>query len=432
MNMKARTIIVVSALALIAVLTLGALDPMASFHLVLKWQKPKVYPPPMIQGMDLVTLNTMMESGNLQWYEPRPVQDAWDAVVAHKIHAPVETVWKVATEYENQCKIMPQTFVKCKTQSREGNKVTNVYDVTVSVIMYSYDFEMVDEVVEDPLKGMHIKTIKGGLAGREIDLLLVPVDNGANTLAFMRYFGNMRSLGPTMQLALKVMPMVEPPATVSAANYHLRSVKMEAESRAGYKAPARPKNLEIEHLDLPTLRLLNNGTAGLIREDPKGKLIDVLTYTFVDAPPKRVWEVGTDFEHYDEVFPGSANKLESRDGNTVVIRQDLKFSLLVFDFGYELHSRYTLTPPDSFTYVAIDGLYEGSHGSGRVMSIENGTKTLLVSTAGLNLERDTGLVTRIIKSGAFPVENMLNMLGTQYTLANIKREAEKREGKPPK
>jgi carbon monoxide dehydrogenase subunit G len=432
--MKTSKMVRLSALAMImALLCISAdLDPNQQFKMILAWQKPKSYPPPMLEGMNVDTLNTMLSSGALQWYEPRPEPDTWDAVVGQKVHAPAELLWSMAIDYEAQCKLMPDTFLNCKTQSREGNKVTNVYQIKTSVVMYSFKFEMIDKVVEDPPKGMHIDTIEGGLKGRQVDLLFIPVDQGANTLIFMRYFGAMHSLGPTMRVGLNAMPMVEPTTTAGAANYHLRAYKNEAEKRVGYQTPREPPRLAIENLDLPTLRRLNLGSAGLIRETPAGKFIDVTAYTFIDARPEQVWEVITDFEHYEQIFPGSTAKVESRDGNTVIVRQEMsKFSVLVFDFGYELHSKYILDPPQGLVYNAIDGLYEGSHGDLRLLPLENGTKTLLFSTAGLNLEKDPSLVTRVVKSGAFPVENMLNLVGTESTLACIKAEAEKRAAKRP-
>lgn len=423
---------VIYILLIIASLTLAAeIDPDAELGLIFHWQKPKVYPPPMLAGMKIDTLNTMLESGNLQWYEPRPVEDAWDAVVGLKVHAPAEAVWKVATDYELQCKLMPDTFVSCKTQSRAQNRVTNIYQVKTSVVMFSYNFKMVDVVVEKPLQSIHIETVEGGLKGRAIDFLLVPVDNGAHTLVFMRYYGSMKSLGTSMRLALEALPTVEPTTTVGAANYHLRAYKNEAERRVGYKAPPKPRELVIENLDLQTLRLINQGNGGLIRETPRGKLIDVLTYTVINTPPQRVWEVATDFEHYEEIVPGTEARVESRDGNTVLMRVTMaKVSVLIFDIGgFELHPRYSLHPPNELTWVSMDGLYKDSHGSLRLLPIENGTKTLLFGAIGLNLERDTGLVARIVKSGAFPVENMFNMILSQGTLAHLKVEAEKREAK---
>lgn len=427
--MKSRTALLVSVLAVTALLFVGAeFDPYEQFSMILEWKEPKVCPRPMLEGMDIDTLNVLLDSGNLQWYEPRPEPDRFYGVVGQKIHAPQQVVWEVATDYEAQCRLMPDTFVTCKTEARDGNTVTNFYRIKTSVVLYSYNFDMPDIVREDPPRSMHIDTPEGGLAGRELDILLVPVDNGANTLIFMRYYGAMRSLGAAMRLGLKALPMVEPTTTVSAANYHLRSYRNEAHKRVGYKAPKKPKPLEIENLDIKTLRIINENGGGLIRETPEGKLIDVLTYGFIDAPPQRVWDVSTDFEHYNDIFVGSGNQVESRDGNTVFMRQEMaKFSVLIFDFGYELHTKYTLNPPSSFTYVAVDGLYEGSRGDLRILPIENGKKTVVFATAGLNLERDSGLVARIVKSGAFPVESMLNMVGAQSTVAHLKYEAEKRE-----
>lgn len=425
----------IPAIVAVAVLCLGAspneeFDPDRSFKMIMKWETPDTYPPPMLDGMDIPTLNILLDSGNLQWYEPRPEKDIWEGVVGMKIHAPAEAVWEVMVDYELQCEIMPDTFDHCETEYRKGNEVKNNYKIHTSVIMYSYKMDMIDIVKEDPPYHMHINTIEGGLIGRELDILLIPVDDNANTLFFMRYYASLRTVGTAIRIAVSFIPQVEPPTIVSAANYHTRAYRIEAEKRAGYKAPERPEPLEIENLDIKTLRLIDSMNGGLIRENPEGKVIDALTYTFIDAPPDRVWEVATDFERYEETFPGSECEVESRKGNEVIILQKTQaFSILIFEFGYELHSKYILEPPDHLTYTTIDGTYQGSHGEFRLMPIENGTKTLAFGIGGVNIDNDTSIASRIAKSGAFPIENMINMLGAQSTLAHIKIEAERREGK---
>lgn len=64
----------------------------------------------------------------------------------------------------------------------------------------------------------------------------------------------------------------------------------------------------------------------------------------------------------------------------------------------------------------------------RLKPLENGTKTLIFGSGGINLDKDDGLISRIAKTGAFPLENMLNMTSAQSLLAFIRIEAEKREG----
>ncbi len=427
---RVRAVSIIIAIVFLGAAPEGEFDPDKAFRMIMTWKKPDPYPPPMLQGMDIPTLSTLLDAGNLQWYESRPEKDIWDGVVGMKVHAPPEVVWDIMIDYELQCEIMPDTFDHCETEYRKEGEAKNNYKIHTSVIMYSYKMDMVDMVKEDPPYHMHIKTVEGGLIGRELNILLVPVNNNEHTLLFIRYYATLKTVGTAIRLAVSIIPQVEPPTIVSAANYHARAYRNEAEKRVGYEASRKPPQLKIENLDIETLLLIDSMNGGLIRETPEGKVIDALTYTFINAPHGRVWEVATDFERYEETFPGSECEVELIDGNTVVLLQETHaFSLLIFEFGYELHSQYILEPPYHLTYTTIDGTYEGSHGDLRLMPIENGTKTLAFAIGGVNTEKDAGLVSRIARSGAFPIQNMINMLGAQSTLAHIKLEAERREGR---
>lgn len=53
---------------------------------------------------------------------------------------------------------------------------------------------------------------------------------------------------------------------------------------------------------------------------------------------------------------------------------------------------------------------------------------MIFGSGGINLDKDDGLVSSIAKTGAFPLENMLNMTNAQSPLAFIRIEAQRREG----
>lgn len=60
--MKSSTAVHVSVLAVIALLFLGAeFDPYEQFSMILEWHKPKVCPRPMLEGMDIDTLNVLLD-----------------------------------------------------------------------------------------------------------------------------------------------------------------------------------------------------------------------------------------------------------------------------------------------------------------------------------------------------------------------------------
>jgi polyketide cyclase/dehydrase/lipid transport protein len=222
------------------------------------------------------------------------------------------------------------------------------------------------------------------------------------------------------------MPMAEPQLSIAGANYGNRAYKNEAERRAGFKPPREPKSLDITDLDVDTLRLIDQGNGGLIRETPQGQILGTLAYTFIDAPPETVWEVITDFDNYENIFSADC-EVESKDGDQVTVNQKTaSFTVLGMDFGYELHSRYTLDKPDHLSYVAIDGDNEGSHGDFKIMPIDGGKKCVLFGVGAINMEKDNGLIARIAKTGAFPLEVMLDMTLVQSTLARLRVEAERR------
>jgi uncharacterized protein YndB with AHSA1/START domain len=425
--MQRRKSIIIASLAVLALFSLGTgLNPDEEFKLILTWHKPVPYPPPTLAGLQVETLSRLLDSGNLQWYMPRPEKDKWEAVVGLKVHAPPQAVWEVITDYPALCRIMPDTYLACATEYRHGNTVKNNQKGQTTVIKFAYKYDIIDMVTEDPPYHHHVLTISG-LDKRELDVVLVPVDNG-ETLLFMRYYLNMAALGYSMQAVLAVMPMVEPPTAVGAANYHSRAYKNEAERRVGYKAPPEPRPLDFTGLDRPTLKIINDRGGGIIRETPQGKIIDAIAFTFIAAPPDKVYDVLVDFGHYPQIFTGSECKVEKREGNQVtVLERTSSFSVLFFSFGYEIHARYTLDPPYHVSYAAIDGTYQGSHGEFRIVPIADGKQTLLFHRAGINLEKDNGLTAQIAKSGAFPLENMLDMLGAQSALAHIKKEAEARQ-----
>jgi uncharacterized protein YndB with AHSA1/START domain len=419
------------ALVLVAAAAAGSsFDMFEESDKIWDWTEPEVYPPPWFEGMDLDTLSVLLDSGNLQWYEPRPTPGEWDAVVGAKIHAPSELVWKVITDYEGQCRFMNRTFMECETEGRRKNRVKNNYVIKTTVLKFGTTFDMIDLVTEDPPYHQHILTIDGGLKGRELDLILKPIDRGKNTLFFMRYNAQMKSLGLATQAILAVVPMAEWPVTAASANYHLRAQKNEAERLAGYSPPRKPKPLDYHALDVNTLRALARYNAGLIRETPEGKTINGLSYSFINAPPQTVWEVLADLEHYNDVFTNQHTTVERREGNKVWVNQVTRSqSVLVFTFDYEMHGIYTLEPTSHMSFLAVDGAYEGSTGDYYILSVEGGTSCVLFCAIGLNFEKDTALTTRIIRSGDYPFNTVMDLLAARSFLNSIKPEAESRAAK---
>jgi uncharacterized protein YndB with AHSA1/START domain len=381
------------------------------------------------QGMDLDTLAALAESGTLQYFQPRKEKGMWDVVIVMMVHAPAEKVWKIATDYPAMCTLMPDTFDQCETVSQGQGKTVMRYKLHTSVLKFSFNMEITDSIKETGQYQWHMETVEGDLKGRELNLLLVPRPDGA-TLALLRYFGAMRSMGGVVYLSLSLIPDLETPVYASAASYHLRGYRNAAEKQAGYAPPAKPADIEFAALDPKTIQQLCRWSAGLVRETHEGKVINAMAFADMNAPPDRVWAVMTDFEHYDGFFPDSNTVVEERKDHQVLLHQSVKaFNVLVFSYGFDLHCRYRLDPPRRMSYETIDGDYKGSYGDFTLTPYDGGKRTFVFATIRSTIENDQSLTSRIVRSGAFPFDAAVNLFFARDVLNKFKAEVERREGK---
>ncbi|HUT53179.1 MAG TPA: SRPBCC family protein [bacterium] len=397
---------------------------------VMLWTPPPAGPKLGIhQGMDVDTLAALAESGTLQYFQPRRDKGMWDVVVVMMIHAPADEVWKIATDYPAMCQLLPDTIDQCELVSKEGNQTVMRFKAHTSVLKFSFNMEMTDVITETGPYQWRLDTTEGDLKGRELDLLLVPRPDGT-TLAFLRYFGAMRSMGGLVYLTLSLLPDLETPVYASAASYHLRGYRNAAEKLSGYQPPEKPAAIDFAALDPKTLQQLCRFNAGLIRETRDGKIINAMAFSDMAAPQDHVWSVMSDFEHYDSFFPDSATVVEKREGNQVLLHQSVKaFNVLVFSYGFDLHCRYQLEPPRRMAYETIDGAYKGSYGDFTLSPWDNGRRTFVFATIRSAIENDQGLSARIVRSGSFPFDAAVNLFFARDVLNKFKQEVERREGK---
>ena len=82
-------------------------------------------------------------------------------------------------------------------------------------------------------------------------------------------------------------------------------------------------------------------------------------------------------------------------------------------------------------FTSVKGNFKGTYGIFRMMPADGGKKTLMFGVASINAENDDSFLTKVAKSGAFPMNVVLNVLTSQFSLASIKAEAERREKEDP-
>jgi len=380
----------------------------------------------MIDGLDKTTLAELAESGALQYFQPRHEEDRWDIVVGMMVHAPADMVWEVATDYQGLCKLLPDTFDSCRMLSKTGGVTRMKYQAHTSVAKFSFDLDITDVFTEIEKYHWKLDTVEGSLKGRQLELLIVPMGEDLS-MTFLRYYGSMRSIGGVVKLTLMLLPDLESPVYASAATYHMRSYKNEAEKRAGYTPPKQHAAIDYAKLDPDTVNKLCAWYGGLVHETKEGKTINAMAFSSINAPAEVVWKVMTDFDRYNDIFPDSDTVVEKRSADEVVLKQSVKqIDLYVFSFGFELHARYKLEPPTRMSYVTIDGVYKDTTGDFFLVPYDGGKKTFVYATIGVMMDRDESFTMNIVRSGEFPFDSMVNMFFARDVLNKFKAEAERR------
>jgi hypothetical protein len=268
--------------------------------------------------------------------------------------------------------------------------------------------------------------VDGDLKGGQTDFYLIPVDDGKQTIAIMRFYPKIKSLSVFLGLVFNQLP-IEWSVSVAGANSFLRDVRNKAEKKVGYKRPDKPGPINYDNLDTTTMLFLEKYTVGLIRETKDGKALNGLTYVSVDAPPEVVWKVLIDFDHYNNFLDGEYKVKEKRKDEVVIDYTSPSFSALIFNFGgWKMENKYIIEAPHHMYYSTISGLYQGSNGDFQIVPIENGKRSLLFHSVGLNMEKDQSLTTRMVKSGTFPFDTVMCISVAISEANNYKKECEVR------
>ena len=103
-----------------------------------------------------------------------------------------------------------------------------------------------------------------------------------------------------------------------------------------------------------------------------------------------------------------------------------QFDVYIFSYGFDLHARYKLEPPERMSYVTIDGLYKDTSGDFALIPHDGGKRTFVFATIGVMMERDKSLTMKIVRSGSFPFDAMVNLFFARDVLNKFELEVEKR------
>ncbi|MCL5277062.1 MAG: SRPBCC family protein, partial [Deltaproteobacteria bacterium] len=123
--------------------------------------------------------------------------------------------------------------------------------------------------------------------------------------------------------------------------------------------------------------LLQKGQLIFIDNAKPGEPQFVTVITLFDAPIDKVFSTITDYDHYVGNIPQTTEvRVTKKQGNTWFVSYKImfKFSIIVEHANYTL--KQVLDPPKSITWSRAAGNLSKVEGSWRLISIDNGEKTI--------------------------------------------------------
>ncbi|MCL4557022.1 MAG: SRPBCC family protein [Deltaproteobacteria bacterium] len=123
--------------------------------------------------------------------------------------------------------------------------------------------------------------------------------------------------------------------------------------------------------------LLQKGQLIFIDNAKPGEPQFVTVITLFDAPIDKVFSTITDYDHYVGNIPQTTEvRVTKKQGNTwfVNYKIEFKFSIIAEHANYTL--KQVLDPPKSVTWTRTAGNLDRVEGSWRLISIDNGEKTI--------------------------------------------------------
>lgn len=196
-------------------------------------------------------------------------------------------------------------------------------------------------------------------------------------------------------------------------------------STQGLTETNRPELVSLaDKLNISALTpLVEQGEICLIHSDQTGKFKQATIICLVDATPKDLWCIVTDYERYMEFMPKLANiSVLKRQGNDVIVAYEL--DMPGPNFSYTLHHRHR--PTDRINILVENEGWDIRTGSWRWEFIPGpkADKTLLIYYLSTDVRESSWLLKQALKSQP-NMEHGINVATGLMTVKAIKNRAER-------
>lgn len=148
----------------------------------------------------------------------------------------------------------------------------------------------------------------------------------------------------------------------------------------------------------------------------------------VNAPPGRVWEVLTDFEHYHEFMPQTEKvRIKSKNENTLAVDYNLNFKFTIIKLNMHYVLSTVLNPPyDIWWSIKKDEKNDISETTGRWEIIPAGKdKTMIFYTIYTDL-KSSGKIMSFFLSQQPQLEIAIQVSTATLVVESVKKRAEEK------
>lgn len=112
----------------------------------------------------------------------------------------------------------------------------------------------------------------------------------------------------------------------------------------------------------------------------EGELVTVTAFADMEADPRTVWNVISDYDHLADFIPDMrSSRVIRRDGDQVLIEQTGELSFLIFRQPIEVRLAVTESPPRRIVAHAVSGSFKSLEGRYTVENLSGGDVRLSYS-----------------------------------------------------
>jgi ribosome-associated toxin RatA of RatAB toxin-antitoxin module len=191
---------------------------------------------------------------------------------------------------------------------------------------------------------------------------------------------------------------------------------------------AKKKQVKLDsitgQLDLAVLvPMLKEGEFSLVESYRSGRLRQVTVVCLVEAPPRKVWEVVTDYNHYLDFFPNLVGlEIVRWSGDDIVL--DYELEVPGPNMEYTLHHHHVPTSRIDIGLADDEGDIQTGAWRWEFVPHAGGTQTIVVYTLYTDVREASWFIRQALKASP-SLEHGLNVATGLVTVRAVKKRAEK-------